>query len=125
MLPSLAQVPVRVGHVAEWTAGQSRQLASVAVFERNDDTVCREAFELVHRVGREARLALLAVGDDGRAGRLEAGDRVLQRVRVERVELLARHATLGCSPDGLDELRRSRDAADRLSRNRHPGQWYG
>ena len=40
------------------------------------------------RVRREARLALLAVGDDRRAGLLEARERVAHRVVVEGVELL-------------------------------------
>ena len=70
-------------------AGQARQLAMVPVVEDREELavageVVREAGareRVGDRVGREARLALLAVGDDRLAGRLEALDRVLARRR--------------------------------------------
>ena len=78
----------RVGLVAERAAGQPRQLAVVAVVEdREELAVAGEvvgqagAGERVgDRVGGEARLALLAVGDDRLAGLLQAPDRVLGRL---------------------------------------------
>ena len=71
--------------VAERAAGQPRQLAVMAVVEDGEELAV--AGEVVgqagarervgDRVGGEARLALLAVGDDRLAGRLQALDRVL------------------------------------------------
>ena len=70
--------------VAEGAAGQPRQLAMVAVGE--DGEILAAPRQMVgeagsrkrvgDRIGREARPALLAVGDDGRAGRLHARDRI-------------------------------------------------
>jgi hypothetical protein len=91
----------------------------VAVCERNDDSVGGKAFEPVHRVGGEARLALLTVRNDRRPGLLEAGDRVPDGLRVERIELFRRDALFRRRLDGVDELGRPRDAADRLGRNPH------
>ena len=78
--------------VAERPARQARELAVVAVVE--DREVLAVAGEVVgqpgarervgDRVGREARLALLAVGDDRLADLLEPADRVLGRARPAR-----------------------------------------
>src|SRR5688572_5333342 len=70
----------------------------------------------VDGVGPEVMvLALLAVGDDGRPGRLEAGDRVADRGVVERIE----GGIVAVLIDNrLDELEWSRDASDRFSGDR-------
>ena len=57
------EVAAGVGLVAERSSGQPRELAGVAVCERDHDTIRRE-LEPVDRVGGEARLPLLSVGDD-------------------------------------------------------------
>jgi hypothetical protein len=59
----VGEVAVGVALVAERSSGQPRELAGVAVCERDHDTIRRE-HEPVDRVGREARLPLLSVGDD-------------------------------------------------------------
>ena len=73
------------GLVAERAAGQPRELAVVAVVEdREELPVAGEVVgepgarqRVGDRVGGEARLALLAVGDDRLAGLLQPPDRVL------------------------------------------------
>ena len=88
----------RVRLVAERAAGQPRELAMVAVVEDREELpvageVVREAGareRVGDRVGREARLALLAVGDDRLTGLLEALDRVLGRRVLLGLELARR-----------------------------------
>src|SRR5687768_7925300 len=61
-------------------------------------------------------LPLLTVGNDGRPGRLEALDRILDRGLVLRVLVRVRDSALGY---GLDQRRWSGDAADWLGREGH------
>ena len=71
----------------------------------------------VHGMGPEVVvLPLLAIGDDGRPRCLEPLHGVPHGGLVERVQARILGALSG---EGLDELRRSRDAANRLGGNRH------
>src|SRR4029453_10201694 len=69
--PGFGEVRVGVRPIAEWAFRQERQLPRVAVGERNHDSLRREAWESLYRIGRKARLALLAVRYHGRPGGLE------------------------------------------------------
>src|SRR5438105_4382644 len=69
------QVAVRVRLVAERAAGQAKHAADVAGREGDLEAVGGRVGEPLDAVGPEVVvLALLAVGDDRRAGRLEARD---------------------------------------------------
>lgn len=72
----------------EWAGGEPRELARVAILERDRHAVRGEVLKPDQRIGREARLGLLAVGDHRRAGRLELLDRVAKRLLVQAVKLL-------------------------------------
>ena len=114
--------------VAERAAGEARELAVVAVVEDREELAV--AGEVVgeagagqrvgDRVGREARLALLAVGDVGLAGLLEALDRVLggrvllglQRGEVDLAVVVGLV--------GLLQLHRARQGSDELGGDGHP-----
>ena len=121
----LREVAISVRRVAKRPACDAWQLASVAVFERDDDAVRRESLEPRDRVGDEARLGLLAVPDHGRAGGLEALDRVAKRRVVALVELRLRDAAFAKRRDRLNQLWRPRDAPDRLGLDGHDGGVYG
>jgi hypothetical protein len=71
------------------------------------------------RVRREARLALLAVGDDRLADLLEAPDRVLGGGVLLRLEVLPGDLPLVVVGVGLLQLHRPRQRTDELGRNRH------
>jgi hypothetical protein len=71
------------------------------------------------RVCREARLALLAVGDDRLAGRLEALDRVLGGLVLQRLELLPRDLAVVEVLVGVLQLLRTRKRAHELGGDRH------
>ena len=103
---------VGVAPVAKRAVRQPRHAPDVPRREGNLEAVGRRVRQPVHGVGPEVVvLPLLAVGDDGRARRLEPLHGVADRRLVERVEARIVGALSG---EGLDELRRSRDAADRL-----------
>ena len=59
-------------------------------------------------------LPLLSVGDDGRPGGLEPGDRVPNGLVVQRVQ---RRGAATRLRDRLDQAERSRDAANRFGWN--------
>src|SRR5262249_23422522 len=73
----------------------------------------------VERIGREARLCLLAIRDNRGAGLLESPDRVVEGLGIPGI-----HSFLGKTPGTqllyrIDQRRRARDAADRFCWNRH------
>jgi hypothetical protein len=113
------EVFVRVGPVAERPACQPGKLPRMAIVEGDHDTVGRESFEALDRVGHEARFPLLTIGDHGRAGRLEPLDRLSYGGRAESIELLAADPTLGSFLHPLDQRRWPRNAPARLGWNRH------
>ena len=110
--------------VAERAAGQPRQLAVVAVVEDREELAV--AGEVVgqagagqrvrDRVGREARLALLAVGDDRLADLLQPPDRVLGRGVLLRLQLGPARSSPGRRP------RRPPAASSAAAANR-PARW--
>ena len=115
------------GLVAERAAGQPRQLTVVAVVEDGEELpVAGEvvgqagARERVgDRVGGEARLALLAVGDDRLARRLQALDRVVGGGVLLGLELVPGDLALVVVGVGLLELHRPRQGTDELGRDGH------
>ena len=115
------------GLVAERAAGQPRQLAVMAVVEdREELPVAGEVVgqpgagqRVGDRVGGEARLALLAVGDDRLAGRLQAPDRVLGGGVLLGLQLLPCDLALVVVRVGLLQLHRPRQRPDELSGNGH------
>ena len=81
------EVAVGVALVAERAAGQARHAADMARRERDLEAVRRGVGKSVDAVGPEVVvLALLAVGDDRRAGGLELRDRVADGRVVQRVQ---------------------------------------
>src|SRR3989442_14676665 len=94
----------------------------MAVREGDRDPVGSEVLEPLDRVGGKRRLCLFPVGDDWRAGRLEASNGVANRLLVARAQLLAGNFTGGELRYRRDEVRRSRNASDRVSGNRHAPQ---
>jgi len=91
--------------------------------ERNPKTVRRGVREAVDRVGPEiVILALLAVGDHRRAGRLEPRDGVGNGVLVQRIEFWV--GMISRRRNRLDQAGRPRNTADRFGRNDHqPLSW--
>ncbi len=114
----------RVGRVAERARGQDRKLASVAVREGNRHAARGEVREPVDRVGREARLSLLAVGDDGRPGLLEAADRVAHGAVEEGLERVFPDAPLPEGAHAVHELDRTGNAADGFGGYSHGKNLY-
>ena len=98
---------------------QDRKLSSVPVAERDGHAAGREVLCAVDRVRREARLALFAVGDDGRARLLEAADRVADGGVEERLERVARDAAGPVSGHAFDQGLGSWNTSDRLGGERH------
>ena len=66
----------------------TRQLARMAVLERDDDPVGGDVVEPVQRICGKARLCLLAIGNNGRAGFLKSSDRVAERLKIDGVQFL-------------------------------------
>src|SRR5262249_46569858 len=83
----------------------------------------REVPRPMDRVGREARLALLAVGDDGGTRLLEAADRVGHRGVEEGLEGVGADPPVGKGRHPVDQLLRPRDAADRFGGWWRMGWW--
>src|SRR6476646_5890261 len=126
-LPVLLDELRREGLVAEGAAGQAGQLAVVAVVEdREELAVAREVVgeagagqRVRDRVRGEARLALLAVGDDRLAGRLEALDGVLGGLVLQRLELRPGDLAVVEVLVGVLQLLRTRKRANELGGDRH------
>ena len=118
-LPRGAQQVDGVRGVAKRPAAQHGQLAGVPVGERHDRAARRQVGYARHRVGQEARLVLLAVGDHRRAGGLEPADRVRQRLVRQLPQTGGVEPALRVVLEASQELRGTRDAADRLGRNAH------
>ena len=51
--------------IAEWTGGETRKLARVAIGKGNDDAVGSQMSDARERICGEAGLGLFAVADDG------------------------------------------------------------
>src|ERR1700733_661716 len=98
--------------VVERSTCQSRQLALVTVRKGDDDSVGGEVLESRKRVGRETGLGLFAISQDRRPGLLEAiygvtkclGVCVVQHITSDFVRLIG--------GDGLNQPRRTWDAAN-------------
>ena len=115
------------GLVAERAAGQARELAVVAVVEDGEELAV--AGEVVgeagarervgDRVGGEARLALLAVGDVGLAGLLEPPDRVLGRLVLLGLEGGEVDLAVVVGLVGLLQLHGPGQRSDELGRDGH------
>ena len=88
--------------VEEGTRHEPWQLSGMAVRERNGYAIWSQVPKSIYRIGGEAGLGLLSVGDDRRSCLLEAGDGVSKRIHVERVELLPCDATFAEFPDGFN-----------------------
>jgi hypothetical protein len=118
----LRDVAIRIGEppVAKRAGGEPRHPRRVTAGERDLETVRCGVRQIVHRVRPEVVvLALLAVGDDRRAGRLESRDRVTDRRLVHRIESRIIGVAVG---HRLDELQRARNASDRLRRDDQHGE---
>ena len=113
------EVPVGVSGVAERPGRDHGQPANVSVGERDRDAVRRKRVEARDRIRGEALLALLAVGDDRRPGRLELRERVADGVVVELVEPGLGEVARGEGGEALEQRRGPRDAADRFGWNGH------
>ena len=107
----------RSGTEPEVRTGSCRR---VTVLERDGHAPTGKVGQAGDRVGREARLALFAVGDDRRTGRLEAPERVAHGVVVQGVELLGRDPPGGGRLHAVDQCLGPWDAADRFGGECHP-----
>ena len=113
----LLEEGVGVAGVAERTAGQAGHAPLVTGSERDPESLRAHVRQAVDAVGQEVvELALLAVGDHRRARRLEAPDRVADRVVVERVERGV--GTIGLA-ERIEQPQRAGNAADRFGREGH------
>ena len=81
------QIGISVDLIAERAPGQYGQLPLVAVGEGDDDSVGSQVGEPGDRIGNEAGLGLLAVGDHRRPGLFEAPDSVADRLVLRGGEL--------------------------------------
>jgi len=105
--------------VAERARRQPGQLPGVPVGEGDHHPVRGERVQTGERVGREARLALLPIGDHWRAGRLELPDGLAYR-RVGQLGVGFRGDPAGGEvAAGLDQLWWPGDAPDRLGGDGH------
>jgi hypothetical protein len=111
------QEAVRVAAEAERSRRESRELSRVPVGEGDHRAVGREVLQAVERIGHEARLGLLAVGDHGGARALEALDRLANRLVLEPAKLLGRQRARAEGDHAFEERLRSRDAADGFGRD--------
>ena len=90
----------------------------MVIHELEHEAVGGQVGQAVHGVGGEVVvLALLTVGDDGRAGGLEPGNSVVHGRLVEGVELLPAHLPGCAGGHGANQVGRPRDAADRFGWN--------
>ena len=120
--------------VAERAAGQARELAVVTVVEDGEElSVAGEVVgeagagqRVGDRVGGEARLALLPVGDTGLAGLLEAPDRVLGRLVLLGLQRGEVDLPVVVRLIGLLELHRARQGSHELGGDGHAtSSWLG
>ncbi len=104
------EVAVGVHMVAERSTRQPQHAADMAGRERNPEAVGGGVGQALDAVGpKVVVLALLAVGDHRRAGRLEARNGVADGIVVERVEAWVGAPVFG---DRLQQRRRSRDTSN-------------
>ena len=114
-------VDVRPGlrRVTEGAGRQERELAGVAVLERNRHPSRREVRESGDRIRRETLLALLAVGHHRRPGLLETTQGVSHGVVIQGLEGGRPEQSLARCSHAVDQLRRARDTADRFGGKCH------
>ncbi len=105
--------------VAERAGRQPGQLPGVPVGERDHHPVRGERLQAGQRIGREARLALLAIGDHRRARSLELLDGLAHRCFDDLGMVLGADPARGQIVPGLDQPPRPGDAADGLGGNDH------
>ena len=108
------EIAVRVGLVVEGPARQPKHAPRVTRREGNLEAVGSRVREPMNAIRPEIMvLALLAVRDHRRSGRLELRDRVSNGRIVQRLQ----GWILGVRSDGLNQRRGARDAADWFCRN--------
>ena len=110
-------VAPRIGRVAKRPGGEHRQLAGVAVLERDRHAVGRQRVQAGERIGREARFGLLAVGNHGRTRRLHGGDGLGHGALHGAAQTGGVQAAICVCGHGLDQITGTRDAADRFGGN--------
>ena len=117
----------RIGLVLERPAGQARQLPMMAVGEYGEILPVRREIvgepgsgqRIGERIGREARHALLAIGDDGLAGRLRALDRIEAGGILLPLEVLVLDLAGIIVGEGVLQLHRPRQRSDGFGRDWH------
>ena len=67
------QVAIGIGGEGERTLGEQGKLAVVPIREIDAHAAWHDLVRSIERVGREARLSLLAIGDHGRSGGQDQG----------------------------------------------------
>jgi len=119
VLLGLFQVANGVRPISEGTCGQPREPPRVTIGERDGDAVRRKRLEPLDRIRGKTGFGLFSVGDDRRPGSLEALDGVPDRPVLQRPKLLEGDSAGRKLPHSGDQLRRPRNATNRLGGNRH------
>jgi hypothetical protein len=122
---SCAEVAGSVHAVAEGACGEARQLANMAVGEGDGDSVGSEVLEPGERIGREAGLGLLTVGEDGGSGLLQSLDGVAECFGVGFFECFTADSLVVEGGEGFNQCCWTGDAADGFSRDRHRREHIG
>ena len=102
----LIEVAVRIASIAERSARQARHAAHVARPQKECESHRGRCWAGLRRCrSRIVVLALLAIRDDGRTGRFELLDRVLDRLCIKALKACV-HAVADRS-NGIDQPRRA------------------
>src|SRR5882757_1446608 len=108
--------------IPEGCSDQAGELTHMSICKGNLHSIGSKVVEPRERISNKAGLSLFAIGDDRRSSSLKPLYRVAQSIGIGIVELSASEFPRLEICNGLNQRRRTWDATNRFSQDRHAGE---